>query len=168
MHILKRCYLFMKNLVLKNRIFVVLVWLFIRTIAFADPPIQDKSRTFLQLSNGTWLYLKKGDWEKNYEKVEFLYGRGHGNKEKKDIIWSKIYETDDHRAWNYAYFLRLKPGRFVYDIDGDGNKELGVATYDMGNNMIRQILIFSIRKDQIVFVREQGPYNIAADEPVFK
>jgi hypothetical protein len=134
----------------------------------ADPPIEDLSRTFLQLSNGTWLQLRKGDWDQNYDKVEFIYGRGRGNERKKDIIWSKIYESDDSRAWVYAYFLRLKPGRFVYDLDGDGNKEFGVATYDMGNNMIRQILIFSIQKDKIIFVREHGPYNIAADEPVFK
>ncbi|NUM87915.1 MAG: hypothetical protein HUU37_01810 [Bdellovibrionales bacterium] len=42
-----------------------------------------------------------------------------------------------------------------------------MATYDMCNNMIRRILIFSIRQDRVVFVREHGPYNIAADEPIF-
>lgn len=125
-----------------------------------DPPID---RDFLQLSNNTWLQLKKIDWEK----TEFIYGRGRGDGKKKTIIWSKVYETDDDRCWAYAYFLRLKPGRFAYDLDGDGSKEIGIATYDMGNNMIRRILIFSIKKDKIVFVREQGPYNIATDEPVF-
>ncbi len=163
----KRYYLFMKNLEGRNKIFFFLVVLLLSSTSFADPPIQDKSRTFLQLGNGTWLYLRKGDWERNYEKIEFIYGRGRGSEKKKDIIWSKVYETDDHRAWNYAYFLRLKRGRFVYDLDGDGNKELGVATYDMGNNMFRQILIFSTQRDRIVFVREHGPYNVAADEPVF-
>ncbi len=164
----KRSSLFMKSLARRNNIFLFLVGLLFCSKAIADPPIQDRSRTFLQLKNGTWLYLKKADWENNYEKVEFLYGRGRGNEKKKDVIWSKVFETNDERAWEYAYFLRLKPGRFVYDLDGDGNKEIGVATYDMGNNMIRRILIFSIRKNKIAFVREHGPYNIAADEPVFK
>lgn len=158
----------MKNLAKQeSNAFLFLFGILICMTAYGDPPIDDLNRTFLQLNNGTWLHLKKGDWEKNYERIEFVYGRGRGNEKKKNIIWSKIYETDDNRAWNYAYFLRLKPGRFAYDLDGDGNKEVGVATYDIGNNMFRSILIFSIRKDQIVFVREHGPYNIAADEPVF-
>ncbi|MGE3972942.1 MAG: hypothetical protein AB7F59_00295 [Bdellovibrionales bacterium] len=164
--LIKFCYS-MKNLAKRSKAFPALFIIFICTTIHADPPIEDLSRTFLQLKNRTWLHLKKGDWEKNYDRVNFIYGRGRGTEKKKDIIWSKVYQTNDDRAWNYAYFLRLKPGRFAYDLDGDGNKEIGVATYDMGNNMIRNILIFSIHKDQIVFVREHGPYNVAADEPVF-
>lgn len=159
----------LKNLAKRqNRIPVLVFASLIALKAFADPPIHAPSRTFLQMNDGTWLYLKKGDWEKNYDKVEMIYGRGQGNEQKKEIIWSKVFETDDDRAWNYAYFLRLKPGKFICDIDGDGNKEFAVATYDIGNNMFRKILIFSIRRDHIVFVREHGPYNIAADEPVFR
>ncbi len=161
-------YHFMKILVKKGERLILLLGLVICSTAYGDPPIEDPSRTFLQLNNGTWLHLKKGDMDKNYDRVEFIFGRGRGNEKKKDIIWSKIYETDDNRAWVYAYFLRLKPGRFVYDLDGDGYKEIGVATYDMGNNMFRRILIFSIRKNEVVFLREHGPYNVAADEPVFK
>jgi hypothetical protein len=157
-----------KNPKRKDKSFFLLFGLLVCLSAFGDPPIEDASRTFLHLNNGTWLRLKKINWEYDREKFELLYGKGKGSERKKDIIWSKVYETDNRRAWVYAYFLRLKPGHFAYDLDGDGNKEIGVATYDMGNNMIRRILIFSILKDRIVFVREHGPYNIAADEPVFK
>jgi hypothetical protein len=159
-----RFYSSIRILVRRNRMLIILFGLLFSMATFADPPIEDLSRTFLQLKNGTWLQLNKIDWEK----IDFIYGKGRGNERKKDIIWSKVYESNDDRSWEYAYFLRLKPGRFVYDLDGDGNKEIGVATYDMGNNMIRRILIFSVLKDRIVFVREHGPYNIAADEPVFK
>lgn len=162
----KYCY-FTRNLEKRSSALILVLSILFCSLAHADPPIEDPSRTFLYLSNGTWLYLKKICWEYDQEKFEFIYGRGKGDEKKKDVIWSKTYQTDGRRAWVYAYFLRLKPGRFVYDLDGDGNKEVGVATYDMGNNMIRRILIFSIQKDQIVFVREHGPYNIAADEPVF-
>ncbi len=155
---------FMKNPVKRSSFFVLIFCSLLGLAAYADPPFNDPTREFLQLKNGTWLRLKKIDWEK----TEFTYGRGKGIEKRKNIIWSKIYESDDDRAWPYAYFLRLKSGRFIYDLDGDGNKEVGVATYDMGNNMIRRILIFSIQKDKIIFVREHGPYNIAADEPVFK
>lgn len=165
---LTKFYHSMKNLGERNEVLILLFGLAFCSMVRADPPIEDLSRTFLQLSNGTWLHLRKGNWDRNYDRVEFIYGRGQGNEKKKDIIWSKIYESDDSRAWVHAYFLRLKPGRFVFDLDRDGNKEVGVATFDMGNNMIRQIMIFSIQKDKIVFVREHGPYNIAADEPVFK
>ncbi len=163
---IKFCH-FMRNLVLNNKTIIFLFCIFTFNITKADPPIEDPSRTFLQLSKNTWLYLKRISREYDKEKFELQYGRGKGNEAKKDIIWSKIFQTDESRAWEYAYFLRLKPGRFVYDLDDDGDKEFGISTYDMGNNMIREVLIFSIRKDQIVFLREYGPYNIAADEPAF-
>ncbi len=116
-----------------EKFFVLSFGLLFCLTAYSDPPIEDSSRTFLQLRNGTWLYLNKIGWEK----IKFTYGRANGNEKKKDIIWSKIYESNDERPWEYAYFLRLRPGHFVCDLDGDGNKEIGGATYDMGNNMFR-------------------------------
>jgi hypothetical protein len=161
---LKKFSNYMRNHLKKIKIINIFTILLLHSNLYADPPFNDPKREFLQLSNGTWLRLKKIDWEK----TEFIYGRGKGNEKKLDIIWSKIYESNNERAWPYAYFLRIKPGRFVYDLDGDGNKEVALSTYDMGNNMVRDILIFTILKDKIVFKREHGPYNIGADEPVFK
>ncbi len=162
----KRSWRFIKNPERGGRVFSLLSGLLLCSIAFGDPPIEDSSRTSLQLNNGAWLQLKRISREYDREKIEFIYGRGNGKK--RDIIWSRVFESNDERAWVYAYFLRLKPRRFTYDLDGDGNQEVGVATYDMGNNMMRRILIFSIHKDKITFMREHGPYNIAADEPVFE
>lgn len=152
----------------KTRIIHLLTAFFVSINAYADPPIDDLTRTFLQFNNGTWIQLTKGNWDKNYDRVELVYGRNRFDKKIKEIIWSKTFETNEQRAWNYAYFLRIKRGRFIFDLDGDGSKEFAVATYDLGNNMLRPILIFSIYEDHIAFVREHGPYNIAADEPVFK
>lgn len=127
--------------------------------AVADPRIE---RDFLRLPDNRWVWLKKIDWEK----TQMIVGKGPFSK--KQIIWSKDFESDDERSWAYAYFVFLKPRRLLLDLDQDGNPEIGVATYDFGNNMIRKILIFSVYKDRVVFLREHGPINLAADESVFK
>ncbi|MEW6058500.1 MAG: hypothetical protein AB1540_18035, partial [Bdellovibrionota bacterium] len=86
----------------------------------------------------------------------------------KNIIWSKTFEGDSERSWGYAYFVYMSPGKLSVDLDRNGDPEVGIATYDMGNNMIRKILIFSAQKERMVFLREHGPINLAADESAFK
>lgn len=140
---------------------LLLVYLFLFGLpAFAgDVPIE---RDFLKLLDGRWVWLQKIDWHK----TKIIMGRG--KKQSRGAIWSKVYETDDeNRTWEYAYFVHLKPGRLAYDLEGDGILEVGVSTYDMGNNMIRDILIFSVEPKQLRLVRKHGPFNIAADESVF-
>lgn len=154
----------MKNLE-RNRLiaagffFIVLMAMRPFSVAFAkDVPID---RDFLSLPDGRWIWLEKTGQDTTLAMV------GKGMKSKSNAIWSKTYESDESRAWEYAYFVRLKPGIFAADLDHDGNIEIGISTYDMGNNMIRKIMIFSVQGNRLVVVKEQGPFNIAADESVF-
>jgi hypothetical protein len=146
----------MKNL---GRNSVLLIAILFHCLVFGkDVPI---NRDFLHLPNGRWIWLQKIDWDATKAMI------GKGLKRESNVIWSRIFKSDENRAWEYAYFVRLKPKKFAVDLDRDGNFEVGISTYDMGNNMIRKVMIFSVIKDQLVLVREQGPYNIAADESVF-
>jgi hypothetical protein len=139
--------------------FLALLFTFLwAATAAGDPPIE---RDFLKLPDGRWIWLEKIDWER----TRVILGRGA--KREQSAIWSENYESNDDRSWAYAYFVHLKPGKLAYDLDGDGRLEVGVATYDLGLLMIRKILIFTIEKNRLTFLREQGPYNMAADESVF-
>ncbi len=147
----------MKNLA-KNKTLIILSFLLKTSIAAGDPPIE---RDFLKLPDGRWVWLHKTGWEKTNVIL------GQGKKREKNAIWSKNYESNDDRSWAYAYFVYLKPGKLAYDLDGNGKLEVGVATYDLGLLMVRRILIFTVADDRLEFMREHGPYNMAADESVF-
>ena len=137
---------------------IMAIFLWVVAAGAGDPPID---RDFLTLPGGKWVWLEKTGWEKT--KVIL----GQGKKREKNAVWSKDYESNDDRSWAYAYFVHLKPGKFAFDINGDGKLEVGVATYDLGLLMTRDILIFTIEKDQMKLLREQGPYDMAADKSVF-
>lgn len=146
----------MKNLV-KNSI--ALSTFLVALSAFGkDVPIE---RDFLTLPNGRWVWLKKTGWDTTKVMV------GKGLKRERNATWARTFESSENRSWEYAYFVRLKPNTLAIDLDGDGNFEVGISTYDMGNNMIRRIMLFSVVGSHLVFVREHGPFNIAADESVF-
>ncbi len=126
----------------------------------ADPRIE---RDFMRLPDGRWIWLNKIDWDT----TRVILGKGKVRSEK-NIIWSKTFVGDDERSWGYAYFVYMSPGKLSVDLDRNGDSEVVIATYDMGNNMIRKILIFSVQKERMVFLREHGPINLAADEAAFK
>jgi hypothetical protein len=160
-----RFYQFMKKLLSASScIFLIFVLCFHYSFA-GDVPI---NRDFLPLQDGRWVWLKKI----GLEKTRVILGRGTGTKRK--VIWEKNYEsgkdneTKSLRSWSYAYFVRLLPNKFEFDINGDGFSEVAISTFDFGNNMIRKVLIFSVRPKALVFLKEQGPFNIAADESIYQ
>lgn len=140
----------------KNSFFVLLSFLFAVCAVAGDPPID---RDFYRLPNGKWIWLEKTGWEKTRVAL------GIGKKRERNIVWSKEYESNDNRSWAYAYFVPLKKGKFAFDLDG--KLEVGVATYDLGLLMIRDILIFTVEKDKLRLLREYGPYDMSADKSVF-
>jgi len=73
-------------------------------------------------------------------------------KRAKSILRRQCYEEEFDRLWDYTFFVPIKPGKYVADLDGDGNLEIGVATWDGGNNIIhRYALAFSIKGDKLVY-----------------
>lgn len=73
-------------------------------------------------------------------------------KREKTVLRKQCYQEEFDRLWDYAFFVPIKAGQYVSDIDGDGNPEIGVATWDGGNNIIhRYALAFSIKGDKLVY-----------------
>lgn len=86
---------------------------FLNTTVFADPRID---RNFLKLPDGRWIWLKKvDDWT-----TRIIVGKGRPRSER-NMLWSKEYEDDDVRTWAYAYFVYLKPGKLLVDLDREMN-----------------------------------------------
>jgi hypothetical protein len=70
----------------------------------------------------------------------------------KKILRKQCYEEEFDRLWNYAFFIPVKPGKYVTDVDGDGNPEIGIATWDGGNNIINRYgLAFSLKGNKLVY-----------------
>lgn len=136
--------------------FIFVCFLVVVRFAFAgDPPIE---RDFLSLPDGRWIELRKIDWHT----TRVILGGKHKKK-----IWSIEYEQEYDHLWDYAYFVKLRSNRFVVDLDHDGFPEVGITTWELGNNMIRDVLIFSVKKDRMEFIKKQGPFNLAEDGNVF-
>jgi hypothetical protein len=68
------------------------------------------------------------------------------------VLRKQCYQEEFDRLWDYAFFVSIKPGEYIADVDGDGAPEIGVATWDGGNNIInRYALAFSIKGDKLVY-----------------
>lgn len=68
------------------------------------------------------------------------------------VLRKQCYQEEFDRLWDYAFFVPIKPGQYVADVNGDGNPEIGVATWDGGNNIInRYALAFSIQGNKLVY-----------------
>ena len=119
-------------------------------------------RNFLNLSDGRWIWLKKV----GQESTRTIIGRS--SKSEKNAIWSHVYTSEYDHPWDYAYFVYLKSKQLVVDLDHDGNPEVGIATFDYGNSAIRNVMIFSIKGDHLEFERQEGPFNLEADNNLFK
>jgi hypothetical protein len=73
-------------------------------------------------------------------------------KMEKRTLRRQCYQEEFDRLWDYAFFVPMKPGQYVADVDGDGSPEIGVATWDGGNNIAnRYALVFSIKRNKLNF-----------------
>lgn len=73
-------------------------------------------------------------------------------KRANTVLRKQCYQEEFDRLWDYAFFVPIKPARYVADVDGDGAPEIAVATWDGGNNVIhRYALAFSVQGDKLVY-----------------
>ena len=157
----RKCCLVMKRLKTKISFWAALFFLifFCHSVALAgDVPVY---RDFLLLPDKRWIWLEKTGWHT----TRIILGKGE--KSFKNRIWSEARENDGTHTWAYAFFVRLYPKKFI-SFDSDKNPLVAVSTFDMGNNMIRAVIIFRVKSDRLEIVSEIPGFNTAADESVFQ
>lgn len=89
-------------------------------------------------------------------------------KRGKNTLNKQCYEEEFDRLWDYAFFVPVKPGRYIFDINGDGAPEIGVATWDGGNNIAnRYALIFSIQGNKLTYFGREK-FNLEYGESLYK
>ena len=89
-------------------------------------------------------------------------------KQAKNILRKQCYEEEFGRLWDYAFFVPIKPGKYFADVDGDGFLEIGIATWDGGNNIIhRYALAFSLKGNKLVYFG-QRKFNLEYGEYIYK
>lgn len=85
----------------------------------------------------------------------------------KSTLSKQCYEEEFDRLWDYAFFVPVKPGEYVFDVNGDGNLEVGVATWDGGNNIAnRYALTFSIQGDRLTYFGREK-FNLEYGESIY-
>lgn len=119
-------------------------------------------RDFLTLPDRRWIWLEKIDWHK----TRVILGKG--NKSFENGVWSKVYETDGNRhTWAYGFFVKIRPATF-FDRDKQGNLRVAVSTTDLGNNVIRYVIVYRVMNDRLEIDQEIPGFNAAADGAVFE
>lgn len=124
-------------------------------------------RDFLKLPNNRWIWLKKVD----EHKTKVILGKKIKNSRGKlinKVIWSEEYEEKYDALWDYAYFLKIKSGKFFTDINNDGYQEVAIMPFDDGLLMVRHVLLFTVKPDRLELLKMQPGYPLEADESVFK
>lgn len=89
-------------------------------------------------------------------------------KRKNNVLNKQCYEKEFDRLWDYAFFVPVKPGQYVFDINGDGMPEIGLATWDGGNNITnRYSLAFSLKGNKLIYFG-QKKFNLEYGESIYK
>lgn len=85
------------------------------------------------------------------------------------LLWSRVYEEEYDRLWDYAFFVPVKSGRrYVYDVNGDGYPEIAIATWDGGNNIAnRTALVFTVLPASLEYYATEK-FNLEYGEYVYK
>ena len=81
----------------------------------------------------------------------------------------QCYQEEFDRLWDYTFFVPIKKGGlYSADIDGDGTLEIGIATWDGGNNIAdRYALVFSVRGNKLVYMTRKK-FNLEYGEYLFE
>jgi hypothetical protein len=167
----KKYFLSMKNLSKRSKFIFLLIGLMgYQTYGkerFYEPKGLPLSRDFLKLPDNRWIWLKKVD----EHKTKIILGKKFKNNKGKlinKVIWSEENEEKYDALWDYAYFLKIKSGKYFSDINRDGRLEVAIMPFDNGNNMVRRALIFTVKPDRLELVKIQPGYNLDTDRNVFK
>jgi hypothetical protein len=112
--------------------------------AQGEMPVDDVD---LNLPDGRSIHLKRiGD---HRQLVTLVKNSDHN----KVVLWKKEFEEEFDRLWDWAFFVPVRPKKYVVDINRDGYPEIGIATWDGGNNIDnRYALVFSVLENQLVYI----------------
>ena len=160
----------MKNLLKRSSCFLALAVLFchqsIASLTYYETIGLPLWRDFLKLPHNRWIWLKKVD----EHKTKLILGKKIKNSKGRlmnKVIWSEEYEQKYDNLWDYAYFLKIKSGKFFSDINQDGNLEVAIMPFDDGQLMVRDALIFTVKPNRLELLKMQPGYHLEADKSVF-
>jgi len=89
-------------------------------------------------------------------------------KLKNQTLWIKRFELEYDRVWAYAFFVPVKKGHYIYDLNRDGSPEVAVATWDGGNNIAnRYALVFSVKNNSLRYY-DRKKFNLEYGEYVYR
>lgn len=120
----------------------------------------DLEKTELRLNDGRKIQL-------NRINDEYLWEFSLLNKKNKRI-WSHRYSTEFDSLWGYAYFIKIKNSSYINDLNKDGLPEFALSTWDGGNAPTRPAIVFTVKKDELVYFGTVENYYIESGKPLFQ
>lgn len=126
--------------------------------AHGEMPVDDVD---LNLPDGRSIHLKRIGDHRQLITIEKGSGR------KRVVLGKQEFEEEFDRLWDWAFFVPIKPKKYVVDVNKDGYPEIGIATWDGGNNIDnRYALVFSVRGNRLVYV-DQRKFNLEYGESIY-
>lgn len=147
------------SLVFRNSLFASFLFLFAGAAICRDLPGDVPiERDFVRLNDGRWIWLKKVDWHA----TEIILGKG--KKTAKNRIWSEIHESSGNssQTWDYAFFIKIKRSELM-TRNAENNLQVAVSTYDIGTNVFRPVMIYTLRDNRLECEGELPNFNVATD-----
>lgn len=132
------------------------LWIFIGLLfssyLFAAEDIDPVVKTFihksyLKLPDGREILISQPGNQPNDITMKRVFLRRN-----KIVLWDKIFGIgNDNFIWWDARFMPVVSGKFIHDIDNDGNSEIAIGTWHGGNDVTTcTAYIFSLKKDSLV------------------
>jgi hypothetical protein len=126
---------------------ILITFVFSSKLAFAVNGYIPVDDTHLRLSDGREIFsIRKGD-----------HSHQIVLKRKNAILWQKTFEYEYDRLWDYAFFVPVKKDHLAFDLNGNGNPKVAIATWDGGNAMDRRTaIIFEVTADALKYYDTQS------------
>lgn len=121
---------------------ILITFIFLPPTAFAVNGYIPVDNTHIRLGDGRDIFsIRKGD-----------HSHQIVLKRKNVILWQKTFEYEYDRLWDYAFFVPVKKDQLAFDLNGNGNLKIAIATWDGGNSMDhRTAIIFEVTKDELKY-----------------
>lgn len=100
-------------------------------------------------------------------KIEPVTGIHIFLKKGRKILWDKIYSDEFETQWETANFIPVIKNKFIYDLNKNGDFEIGVATNHGGMAVWRNVaVIFTVREKELK-VLKAVPINFEFSRSIY-
>lgn len=148
---------------LRNALVVCLIGpVSLNTPALANEDGVPTELTSLKLSDGRFVKLSRIGQHSTRVTLESGLGK------KRRVLWNRVYEQEHDRLWDQAFFIPVRPGRYIVHLKGSKPPIIAINTFDGGNYLHNYALLFAVgRRSLRFYARSPKPVDLVAPTSAF-